>query len=163
MESDCFALHRALRLSSQRRRRDSNPRRFRAAVFKTAAFVHSATPPKGGGGDFYREFAAYASEKIGFVKNGSVSLGTSLVDTERLDKAIAITNGEQVVEGSECGGSDEELVSSTGDGGCGVGLFGSVLTHPSQAAVGSVSSHEKVIAAARVLIGEGSTRGSDAV
>ncbi len=28
-----------------RRRRDSNPRRFRAAVFKTAAFDRSATPP----------------------------------------------------------------------------------------------------------------------
>ncbi len=28
-----------------RRRRDSNPRRFRATVFKTVAFDHSATPP----------------------------------------------------------------------------------------------------------------------
>ena len=30
---------------SERRRRDSNPRRLRAAVFKTAAFGRSATPP----------------------------------------------------------------------------------------------------------------------
>jgi hypothetical protein len=29
-----------------RRRRDSNPRRFRATVFKTVAFDHSATPPR---------------------------------------------------------------------------------------------------------------------
>ena len=33
-----------------RRRRDSNPRRFRATVFKTVAFDHSATPPV-----FFRE------------------------------------------------------------------------------------------------------------
>lgn len=32
---------------AQRRRRDSNPRCFRTTVFKTAAFDHSATPPKG--------------------------------------------------------------------------------------------------------------------
>ena len=32
----------------RRRRRDSNPRRFRATVFKTVAFDHSATPPLDG-------------------------------------------------------------------------------------------------------------------
>src|SRR6478672_11789475 len=31
--------------SRQRRRRDSNPRDFHPAVFKTAALNHSATPP----------------------------------------------------------------------------------------------------------------------
>jgi hypothetical protein len=30
---------------TKRRRRDSNPRISRSAVFKTAAFDHSATPP----------------------------------------------------------------------------------------------------------------------
>ncbi len=40
------SIHRTLfDFHTQRRRRDSNPRRFRAAVFKTAAFDHSATPP----------------------------------------------------------------------------------------------------------------------
>ena len=43
------ALQPALRLDdlcfAGRRRRDSNPRRFRATVFKTVAFDHSATPP----------------------------------------------------------------------------------------------------------------------
>jgi hypothetical protein len=34
----------------QRRRRDSNPRSLRSAVFKTAAFDHSATPPGSPGG-----------------------------------------------------------------------------------------------------------------
>ncbi len=33
---------------SLRRRRDSNPRRLRATVFKTVAFDHSATPPRKG-------------------------------------------------------------------------------------------------------------------
>jgi hypothetical protein len=47
----------------RRRRRDSNPRRFRAAVFKTAAFVHSATPPRGGGGHFYRRTPGNARGK----------------------------------------------------------------------------------------------------
>ena len=32
--------------ANQRRRRDSNPRSLRSAVFKTAAFDHSATPPE---------------------------------------------------------------------------------------------------------------------
>ena len=35
-------------ISSEGRRRDSNPRRFRATVFKTVAFDHSATPPDRG-------------------------------------------------------------------------------------------------------------------
>jgi hypothetical protein len=40
---------------AQRRRRDSNPRRFRATVFKTVAFDHSATPPERDGVKIHRK------------------------------------------------------------------------------------------------------------
>ena len=39
--------------TTQRRRRDSNPRCFRTAVFKTAAFDRSATPPHGGSSPYH--------------------------------------------------------------------------------------------------------------
>ena len=50
-------LHAALR-----RRRDSNPRRFRATVFKTVAFDHSATPPIANRGHHTR-FAKFTTRR----------------------------------------------------------------------------------------------------